>query len=753
MKYFLMHLALMGLALSLQAQNDLQRIHEAVHKISSSDLLEVVEELAGDQYRGRLTGSPEYLAAAAYLARQFEELGLQPAVNGQEWFQWFDWPYTEVKAGCSLELLIPVGKHDSVRKQYHYFDEFMPGSTSASGSLIAEVVFVGWGISAPELGFDEYQGVDVKGKIVLMRPEAPVSPAAGAEVFTPWLPYSLHQYKMQNAVNHGAAGVLYHYGPLANSNNSYHPELISTLVGQVVVNDLFSGSGRDYNEVVARIQDQLKPESFPLKKTVQITNTTVFHPDGRGNNVLGLLPGSDPVLSSEVILIGAHLDHVGTCYEVCPGAQDNASGIAALLGVAKALAESKYPLKRSVLFIGFGAEEQGLIGSKTYVANPVFPLEKTKCLINLDCVGVGQNFHAGGADNYPDIFSAFMQANARYFQANLSGYYAANVGRPRTDAAVFMSAGVKALSFSSSGGTSYYHNPLDRVETIWPESLETIAGLVTYAVAELANREEVITKGPDNGTLIIAGGALRDTAVFARFVELAGGVDARILYVPTAQDDSSLDTQEELDRLTTSFARYGVAKVTVLHTRNREDADQMAMVELIDQADAIWFAGGRQWRIADSFLHTKAHSAMNRLLGRGGVIGGSSAGATIQGSYLFRGDTRNNTILCGDHEEGLGFLSNVAIDQHLLARNRQFDLFEALEKYPGILGIGLDENTAIEVKGSVFTVLGQSYVAVYDGQFYSKDRGGYVNMTRGGWPFYFLRPGQRYDLENRKVLE
>ena len=144
---------------------------------------------------------------------------------------------------------------------------------------------------------------------------------------------------------------------------------------------------------------------------------------------------------------------------------------------------------------------------------------------------------------------------------------------------------------------------------------------------------------------------------------------------------------------------------------------------------------------------------MKKLLDRGGVIGGSSAGATIQGSYLFRGDTKTNTILCGDHEEGLGFMTNVAIDQHVLARNRQFDLFEALERYPGLLGIGLDENTAIEVQGSTFTVLGKSYVAVYDGRFYSEDRGGYVEQTRGANPFYLLKSGQKYNLDKRELID
>ena len=113
----------------------------------------------------------------------------------------------------------------------------------------------------------------------------------------------------------------------------------------------------------------------------------------------------------------------------------------------------------------------------------------------------------------------------------------------------------------------------------------------------------------------------------------------------------------------------------------------------------VWFTGGRQWRLADSYLGTKVEEELWALLGRGGVIGGSSAGATIQGSYLARGDTKTNTIMMGDHDEGFGFLKNTAIDQHLLRRNRQFDLIEIIEAWPELLGIGIDENTAIVVQG------------------------------------------------------
>ena len=180
-----------------------------------------------------------------------------------------------------------------------------------------------------------------------------------------------------------------------------------------------------------------------------------------------------------------------------------------------------------------------------------------------------------------------------------------------------------------------------------------------------------------------------------------------IVVIPTAITSDTL-SEEDLERFRNSFMEKGFKQVTVLHTRDREVANSKAFVKPILKARGIWFSGGRQWRHADSYLDTRTHEAFFKLLDRGGVIAGSSAGATIQGSYLARGDTRRNTIMMGDHEEGLAFITNVAIDQHLFARNRQFDMFEILEHRPELLGIGLDEDTGIIVEGDEFTVFGNS---------------------------------------------
>ncbi len=260
------------------------------------------------------------------------------------------------------------------------------------------------------------------------------------------------------------------------------------------------------------------------------------------------------------------------------------------------------------------------------------------------------------------------------------------------------------------------------------------------------------TTGPENGHLIIAGGALRDTAVFNKFIELAGGKgNAHVVVIPTAGGYEV--TEERKNGLIRQWQRRGAKEVTVLHTTDPNEANTEDFARVIDEAGGVYFPGGRQWRLADSYLETKVHEKLNDLLSRGGVIGGSSAGATIQGSYLARGDTKTNTIMVGDHEVGMGFVKNIAIDQHTLARNRQYDMFEILNVYPELLGISIDENTAMLVSGDSFEVIGQSYVLIYDGTHWDQKQGEYVTNKEGQERFHLLRKGRIYDMKSRKVIK
>lgn len=474
----------------LSAQED-QKVVDAMHSISSHDLLEYVKTQCEDKYAGRLTGTPEYILSAEWLADFFKDIGLSPAGDSDTWFQWFDIPYTLIHPNCGVSLDIPSGKGGTIKKHYRYISEYMPGSTSGNGEITSEVVYAGYGITAPELNYDDYKGIDVKGKIILIEREAPVSPSEGHEKFNPWLEYSFHQYKLRNAVKHGAIGMLYNYGPIANPNNAYDENFIYVHIGDSAVKDIFSGTDRKHRDIVTRIQKQLRPQSFNTGKIATIKMSTTHVPDGRGMNIIGIIEGSDTELKDELIIVGAHLDHMGRCYDIIPGANDNASAVAVMMGVARALKENNIELKRSVMFLAFGAEEQGIIGSLSYLENPYVDLDKT-VLLNMDGVGVGHRIGINSGKDFPLLYTAVEESNNKYIHRQLSPNSFSNLGRPRLDAARFLSAGVPSLSFYTFGSKSYYHVPWDNMEIIKPEILEDMAQLMFLTVVDLANTPDKI---------------------------------------------------------------------------------------------------------------------------------------------------------------------------------------------------------------------------------------------------------------------
>lgn len=245
--------------------------------------------------------------------------------------------------------------------------------------------------------------------------------------------------------------------------------------------------------------------------------------------------------------------------------------------------------------------------------------------------------------------------------------------------------------------------------------------------------------GPENGTLVIVGGAMRSAEIYEAFIELAGGPDAHMVMIPTAGGAAEYD--ERYGGLS-AWREHGARNMTVLHTTDPEVADTEAFAEPLRTADAVFFFGGRQWRLVDAYAGTRTEEEIRKVLDRGGVIGGTSAGASIQGSFLVRGDSRTNQVMMGDHREGFGYLRDVGIDQHVLQRNRHFDLLEVIDAHPELLGIGLDEDTGIVVQGDRFEVIGSSYVLIYDRN----------TETSGGGSFYFLAPGDEFDLAERRAM-
>ncbi len=262
------------------------------------------------------------------------------------------------------------------------------------------------------------------------------------------------------------------------------------------------------------------------------------------------------------------------------------------------------------------------------------------------------------------------------------------------------------------------------------------------------NGNEKITQGPEKGSLLIAGGGKLGQDIWDKFIELAGGSSATIIIIPTAVGDDAT-SREVGENTARQLRKMGVAAASVLHTSDKNEANNEKFIEPLLQATGIWFTGGRHWRLTDAYLNTKTHKEIQHVLDRGGVVGGTSAGATIQGSFMVRGDTKNNFIMIGDHIEGMGFMKNVTIDQHVMKRNRQFDLTPVIEKYPEMLGIGIDESTAIIVTKDRFEVIGESYVAVHDAKAWKleiKKEGKIIH------PFFYLSKGQQYDLPNRVLI-
>jgi hypothetical protein len=472
------------------------KLLRTMHTIASQPLYDYVREMTSERYGGRLTGTEEFNLCAQWVAGLFQKWGLQPAGDKGSYLQAFPNPYTLVFPGGALVLNIPWDG-GVIKKSYRYEEEFIPGGTSASGEITAEVVYAGYGVVAPELGYDDYQGLDVRGKIVLLEREVPVDPEKNPDLFKKWRPYSFHQYKLETAYDQGARGMIYNYGPIGNPNNSYREGFVYSHVGPAVVEDVFAGTGRDHREVVETIARTLKPQSFVTGKMMTLRNVTQHHPEGVGFNVLAVLPGSDPVLKSEVIIIGAHLDHLGRMWELMPGANDNATSVAVMLGLAEALSRSEVKPRRSVMFIAFGAEEQAVAGSGYYVHHPFLPLERTAVFINMENAGGGDRLHILAGQNFPALWDYLDRANQKYIHRVLTSSFFANIARPRQDVARFLWKGVPSVTLSSQGGRTFYHITKDDLSTVTPEIMEDACQLLFMAVMDMASADllDFRTKG------------------------------------------------------------------------------------------------------------------------------------------------------------------------------------------------------------------------------------------------------------------
>jgi len=255
--------------------------------------------------------------------------------------------------------------------------------------------------------------------------------------------------------------------------------------------------------------------------------------------------------------------------------------------------------------------------------------------------------------------------------------------------------------------------------------------------------------GPPKGTLIIVGGgSTNETGIVEKFIQLAGGPDAKFVIVPTAGGNKTSNGEIRVyneETVLAAWKKRGLTNVRMLHTHDPKVADTEEFVQPLREANAVWFDGGRQWNIVDSYMNTLTYKEFHKVLERGGVIAGSSAGATIQGAYLVRGDTSGPNVMMTEepqHQAGFSFLRKSAIDQHINARMRWDDLIPVIKKFPELLGIGLSEGTAIVVTGDKFEVMGRWKVAVHDN-----------TRLYQPWekPYYVLSVGDVYNMKTRRI--
>lgn len=376
-------------------------IEQALSVMLPERLYAHIRYLADDKLEGREAGTHGYDLAADYVASQFREIGLRPAGTGDSYFQPIRFRTTRL-VNASLIVV-----HEGTETSLTLDEEFLaPGHSGLTEtSVSAPVVFVGYGVSAPEFDYDDYAGLDVKGKVIAILGGAPAQLPAGYRSH-----FSSPGAKASAAASHGAAGIITLLDPssripwrfLSRSvrrgstlwlgpdglPGNYHPELkASAILKPDAAQVLFQDAPRSLEDVV-RDAKAGRLQGFPLSTEVQLSVTSK-HEEFESSNVAAILRGSDPALREEYVIFSAHLDHTGISEQaegdkINNGAYDNASGSAAILEVARGFASLPQAPKRSILFLTVTAEEKGLLGSEYFAQHPTVPKQNLVANINMD---------------------------------------------------------------------------------------------------------------------------------------------------------------------------------------------------------------------------------------------------------------------------------------------------------------------------------------------------------------------------------
>jgi hypothetical protein len=459
-------------------------------------MLDQIKFLAGPETAGRESGAPGAERAARHIADVFRAAQLRPGGDGgQSYLQTFSVP-TGIRLGPrnALTLVAPT------RRALVLGTDFTPLAVSADGVVEGELLFVGYGITAPDLQYDDYAGIDVRGKIVLAlggdpRADDPGSPFRRPEAFH----YSQRPHKIINAREHGARAILLVAHPreregLPPLRGLAQPHAITTaLVTRATADLLLAPAGRTLAELATAIDRALAPQSLGIPAARVTLEVSLVRERASAANVIGILPGDDPRLREEAIVVGAHYDHLGHGGEgslapdeigrVHPGADDNASGTAAVLALARAFAAGG-ARPRTLVFAAFAGEELGLLGSAHYVKQPPFPLERTVLMVNFDMVGRlrEQRLYVGGVDSGTGLRPAVTDAAQGL---GLALELRASPFAP-SDHTTFYTAGRPVL-FLFTGTHLDYHRPSDTWDKIDAPGLARVAAFATRVVDSVAH--------------------------------------------------------------------------------------------------------------------------------------------------------------------------------------------------------------------------------------------------------------------------
>jgi Peptidase family M28 len=443
-----------------------------------------VRTLSSDAMLGRKSGEPGGRMAADWVVSKFKDWGLEPAGTNGSYFQDMTIEYYEPSPGAALSIVA----HGRTR-EFVYGEDWRQYLYSGSGVFGAGVVFVGYGISAPQKGYDEYAGLDVRNKLVLFAVETP-------RRFEESLKDEAQlQARIDAARDHGARGALTFRsdvqpaGPFFRGSlrkESYKSDFVALTIESRVVDFIFKWQKADPRYFFQQIEQTGKPQSYDLRVQSLLNLQVVFDEKRQTQNVLAKITGIDAALKNEYVIVGGHMDHLGVDMtgDILNGADDDASGTAVVMETARAMKRSGFAPKRTIIFAAWAAEEEGLLGSKYYTEHPIYPLEKTVANINLDMEGHGTGkVRASGSYYAPEVWRIL---EAKLPKAVLDNTVPGRGVPGGSDHTHFLYNGIPAFMVSTDGPHFKTNRVGDVIDLIRPEILQASGDFVAAALEILS---------------------------------------------------------------------------------------------------------------------------------------------------------------------------------------------------------------------------------------------------------------------------